>query len=539
MPRIRTSALWAAALAVVGVLWAGPLYAFCREVTGTPPANYDPAEAGCFQGVDDAGKPLLPLFWRNQCVSYSVQQNASIQVTLADVRRVARQAFDTWSNSLCDGDGGSPSIAADEYSLVSCDQVPSNEHNNPIIFRDTTWPYDSANAIGFTTLTVNLDTGEILGAAIEINSSNHPIVADVDGSIPNGAYDLASILTHEAGHFLGLAHSQETSAVMYAFYHPGSTNLTQDDLGGICQIYPPDMTRNTAAGTIGSTLCNATPPLGFLTTCGSSDAGAFVTGSGPVVLPDGGDPPCTYSDCAMGHGRPRGGAGFTAGGLALLFAVARRRRGLRRAGALGPQERRRRAGGAAIGGAMAVLSLLVAREAAASVSIMVQFEELLQKSTAVAVVTPTEQRGVWEDGRIVSYTHVRIDRRVAGALEGDLWLRSLGGSVGRIGQMVEGQPTFETGKPSLVFLRNHADGNTGAPVGAWTVVEAAQGQYPVVAGEPGKPARVASAKDVGALVPPAGPVREGVRFANEVLEGRSLEDVVRQITGAWGKLHPG
>ena len=68
------------------------------------------------------------------------------------------------------------------------------------------------------------------------------------------------------------------------------------------------------------------------------------------------------------------------------------------------------------------------------------FDELVQRASAVAVVTPIEERAVVEDGRIVTYTHVRVDRRVAGAIAEDFWVRALGGAVGRIGQIVEGQP---------------------------------------------------------------------------------------------------
>ena len=111
--------------------------------------------------------------------------------------------------------------------------------------RDTSWPYDdAANAIGYTTLTVRIGTGEILGADIEINTANYVVVPDPPA--PPMAYDLASILTHEAGHFLGLAHSADDTAVMYAFYKPGSSTLTNDDILGICSIYDPDGIRNTS-----------------------------------------------------------------------------------------------------------------------------------------------------------------------------------------------------------------------------------------------------------------------------------------------------
>jgi hypothetical protein len=320
------------ALGVLGaLLWSVRAGAFCREVTGTPPANYDPADAGCFSGVDDAGKPFLPLYWPNQCVSYSLQKNASIMVHLQDARRIARQAFDTWTNAPCDGDAGAPSITEYEYGPpggmgIDCDESPSNEHNNPIIFRDTSWPYDSVNALGFTTLTVDLDTGAIYGAAIEINAYSNFIVTDVDGSVANDHYDLASILTHEAGHFLGLAHSTDSSAVMFAHYHSGQSLLTPDDVSGVCSVYPPDLTRNTAAGKIGSLTCNATPPLGFLSVCGAIDAAAFITASGSIPVGDVEDPPpCTIGSCSMGRGPARDRYGLALGAAVAVGLLSRRR----------------------------------------------------------------------------------------------------------------------------------------------------------------------------------------------------------------------
>lgn len=244
MVRIRTCLLGSAGALAAGLFWSGSALAFCNEVAASTPNGYDPAEAGCFNPVTDAGVQVPSLFWRNMCVSYSLQQDASIFVTLKQATDVAAQAFETWHNAPCDDAGGTPSIQAYDFGPVMCDQTPSNEHNNPIIFRDSSWGTDQANALGLTTLTVVPRTGELLGAAIEINASRVPLVVNTDAGIPDGAYDLQSIITHEAGHFLGLAHSQHTDAVMYAYYHAGQSALTPDDINGICPF-----TRRTARAT--------------------------------------------------------------------------------------------------------------------------------------------------------------------------------------------------------------------------------------------------------------------------------------------------
>src|ERR1019366_8185381 len=289
-------------------------------------------------------------------------------------------------------------------------------------------------------------------------------------------YDLGSILTHEAGHFLGLAHTADTSAVMYASYSPGATVLTPDDVAGICSIYPSDGTRETGAGRILAGPCNPAPPLGFLTACGSLDSGTLRMGmvgsGGPGVNQGSGDPGSSCPpDCAVGRAPGGGKADLWACGLIALSVLARLDRTLSRGRA-----------GARIALGIGLITGIGVRssDAAASVSVIATFEQLVQESSAVAVVTPTEQRALWEGDRIATYTHVRVDRRLAGDLEGDAWGRTLGGSVGDVAQIAEGQAIFSLGRPSLVFLRTHVDANTRQATDSYVVVERAQGQFPVV-----------------------------------------------------------
>ena len=96
-------------------------------------------------------------------------------------------------------------------------------------------------------------------------------------------------------------------------------------------------------------------------------------------------------------------------------------------------------------------------EASASVAIAVSLEDLARASTVVARVTPIDRTSAWEEGRIVTTTRVRVDEIVAGSvgnLRGprELRVRTLGGRVDKIGQIVEGEASFAPSEPSIVFL---------------------------------------------------------------------------------------
>jgi hypothetical protein len=203
-----------------------------------------------------------------------------------------------------------------------------------------------------------------------------------------------------------------------------------------------------------------------------------------------------------------------------------------------------------------VAAVLVPSDAQASVSIAVAFDALVKDADSVGVVTPVEAKSVWEEGRIYTYTRVKVDQSVAGELgtgaEG--WVRTMGGVVGKIGQLVDGEPVFTTGKPSLLFLRKFKQGGT------WEVSARAQGQYPVIADETTKARKVIRAASVGVLFPPKpalaateqpGAVRAQsidpsvpiaevakVRLANEALHDRALDDVTREVAASWKRLHP-
>jgi hypothetical protein len=186
-------------------------------------------------------------------------------------------------------------------------------------------------------------------------------------------------------------------------------------------------------------------------------------------------------------------------------------------------------------GACALPLVLAATSARASVSIAVGWDALLHESNASAVVTPVETLSVWEDGRIYTYTRVRVDRALAGELTtgSEAWVRTMGGVVGKIGQAVEGEAVLAPGRSSLVFL--HA-GPAEQPT-TYEVTARGQGQFPLVTDATRGAMVVRSTASGVIVVPRAATTLGNARLAADVIHGRAVEDVARDVAVAWGSAH--
>jgi hypothetical protein len=104
--------------------------------------------------------------------------------------------------------------------------------------------------------------------------------------------------------------------------------------------------------------------------------------------------------------------------------------------------------------------------------------ELVGLSQFALVGTATDAQSRWEtvgaSRRIVTYTRIEVTQPIDGRPPPDtsLLLRTLGGRVGDIGQLVHGEARFELGAPSVVFIAPDEDGVFG-------ITAMAQGHYPL------------------------------------------------------------
>ena len=298
--------------------------AYCRTTTTPIPASYSPTKAGCYTDG-------LVLFWKGQCVGYSVNNAASLTVDFATATQIIDTAFGTWNAATCDS-GVAIGIQTSNLGGVDCSEVKYNQNGpnqNLIVFRDDVWPYsDPNNTLGLTTVTFNSDTGEIYDADMEINATAKNLTTSE--AVPANGYDLLSVITHEAGHFLGLAHATASTSTMYASYRPGTSSLrtlAPDDIAGVCSIYPTSAARNVdvsvdPTGVLASTACDTTPRHGFSTSCDSAAVAQDTTTSSS----SGGCNVVAPSATAPGRELPWSTLVVAAGSVLALAQLRRRRR---------------------------------------------------------------------------------------------------------------------------------------------------------------------------------------------------------------------
>ncbi len=125
---------------------------------------------------------------------------------------------------------------------------------------------------------------------------------------------------------------------------------------------------------------------------------------------------------------------------------------------------------------------------------------MVEGSTLVVVATPVSRETHWATTGARARVVTDVTLEVAWTLRGgdstgqDIIVRTLGGTIGGVGQIVYGEARLVLGQSSLLFL-------VGGRDGAYHVLGMAQGQYPLQADNDGNWRIVASPGLEGVLKP--------------------------------------
>lgn len=229
----------ALALVIAAVLGnATTARAYCRLTTSMPVAGETCSGEG------------TPLFWPRQCLGYSVVPRDVASPTLDEVRDVVDTSFATWGSVQCDGQRIAIELQQ-TFETAECIEPQYNTDGpnaNAVIFVqdwETRDPPLPDTAFGLTLVWHDPNTGEIFDADLQINETlgTLAICAGTPPSCGPRDVDIQNVVTHEAGHYLGLGHTTDdldlnpTMAASALKAETAKRSLANDDRKGVCAIY--------------------------------------------------------------------------------------------------------------------------------------------------------------------------------------------------------------------------------------------------------------------------------------------------------------
>jgi len=230
------------------------------------------------------GNQVLGIKWTHQPIRYFVTNRDVNGVTAPQLQTTLAAAFATW------GQPANVSISSQFVGFTGAE--PFDDDNMSVIGFQARPDLD--RTLGATTFVIDDVTGEILESDIFLNTSFSWSVT------PNGTanrFDVASVLTHEVGHLLGLGHSAlgETQsqpgggrtvlgkrAVMFPIaYPPGSIKdrtIEADDVSGITDIYGTATAKQELGAISGKVTLNGAGVLGAHVTAFNPVTGDLISG---------------------------------------------------------------------------------------------------------------------------------------------------------------------------------------------------------------------------------------------------------------------
>lgn len=210
-----------------------------------------PSPAAAFECTRTEKNDFVSIRWHDSPIPYAIRAGSLESVPPEAAESAVARAFETWQTLKC-------SHVRFEARPIVPETTPLDEISQ-VIFVNAGWRH-APEAVGLTTMTYSTIDGTISFGKIEINDDGFDFsdaelapecaAGPDDPPIENGPYDLLSVLTHEVGHFVGLAHVKPSSGLplegenaptMAPTVPPCGISLRDlepDDVEGLCFIYP-------------------------------------------------------------------------------------------------------------------------------------------------------------------------------------------------------------------------------------------------------------------------------------------------------------
>lgn len=188
--------------------------------------------------------------WKTNNLTYYFQNDTN-DINSDAERNAVQQAFDKWSCHT-------PLTFSEVNSASSADIVilwGSGNHGDD-------YPFDSENGVLAHAFFPPPNGGSLAGDVHFDDSENWTLDIRPSSSQP---IDLVTVAAHEVGHSLGLNHSSDSNALMYAYYLGSHRFLDIDDINGIQAIYGT----NASLSDVSNVCYSSTKTIQYSDPCGT------------------------------------------------------------------------------------------------------------------------------------------------------------------------------------------------------------------------------------------------------------------------------
>jgi len=206
-----------------------------------------------FEWITDDDRTVC-LWWRQRNVPFYINEECSADTALADCLEAVQASFSVWQQPDC-------SDLSFQYQGLTEARSWGVDQWNLIYWEEDEWDDQHGKTIAFTHWTLIAETGELVDVDIELNGVDHIFSVESSATVMQ---DIRNVLTHEVGHLVGLSHPQypeclnvpdadvaseglghppDTEATMFCTADLGEIkkrDLSQDDIDGLCYLYPED-----------------------------------------------------------------------------------------------------------------------------------------------------------------------------------------------------------------------------------------------------------------------------------------------------------